>query len=443
MSTYYEALKLPLTASVAEIEVTIDAQYNYWRRLVTHHDPQTVQRANQALLSLEAVRSTLTDPLKRANYDAALGRTSGTTVSGLADPQLTASPLPSMSPPIPSPASTTVPSHPADSSERVDAWLCPQCGKANPIKSMYCQSCGGVLGQVCQQCQTVYEAQAIFCPSCGETPERVERRHKLQAQIQRRQTELNSLSGQTASAKSQTQLLDLLAIGALGWTGFMTGITLLFGPFSALRLLWSFLLSQDWVRTEVSPKVVETILTLLRLGTGAGRLVVWCVALVGFVLVMLNRRKFNIVALGAYLALSFIGILFSGANLRYYGYSGRNYALIFPALVTGGIAFAAALLLHKHERLVWPGSALGALLVAVVLCVSSQSSALSLLALIPQILLTFLTGLIGVRAWTIADLETQRAFELEATNAHRAAQLAREIEGLRQESTLLGTEKTT
>ena len=437
MANYYEILKLPPTASMVEIETAIDAQYNYWRRLVTHHDPQTAQRANQALLAMETIRSTLTDPVKRSNYDTALGAK----VSGLADPQLTASPVPSMRPSPP--ASPTAPSRPDKSPERVDAWLCPHCDKANPIRSMYCQSCGAVLGQVCQQCRAVYEVKASFCPSCGETPGRITRRHELEAEIQRKQVELGSLSSQTASAKGQTQLLDLLAIGTLGWVWFMTGLTFLFGPFNILRLVWSFLLSQDWAHTETASKTIKVVTTALRWGTGIGRFVVWSVALAGFVFIMLNLRRFNIIALGIYLAASLVAILFSGANVRYYGYSPGNYSLIFPALVAGGIAFAGALLLHKHERLAWPGFALATLLIAVILCVSPQSSVFSLLAIIPQILLTCLSGLVGARAWVVADLETQRSLELEATNTHRAARLDLEIKGLRQELVLLETGKAT
>ena len=82
MPNYYEVLKVAPTASTSEIQVAFDSQYNYWRRLVTHHEAETAQRANQALLYLERIRVTLTDPTQRTAYDLSLGGS----VGGLADP---------------------------------------------------------------------------------------------------------------------------------------------------------------------------------------------------------------------------------------------------------------------------------------------------------------------------------------------------------------------
>lgn len=70
MPTYYEILKLPPTATQAEIESKADAQYNQWRRLVTHHDPNVVDEANRALRTLELVRNTLGNSVERSEYDA-------------------------------------------------------------------------------------------------------------------------------------------------------------------------------------------------------------------------------------------------------------------------------------------------------------------------------------------------------------------------------------
>lgn len=85
MPNYYEVLKVATDANPAEIEAAYDAQYNHWRRLVTHHDPKIVHRANQALRWLEQIRTTLLDDELRTAYDARLGLTPG--ISGLADPQ--------------------------------------------------------------------------------------------------------------------------------------------------------------------------------------------------------------------------------------------------------------------------------------------------------------------------------------------------------------------
>lgn len=179
MTTYYDFLKLSPAASTAEIETAVESQYNQWRRLVTHHDPDTVQRANQALLYLQRIRTTLTDPVQRAGYDAQLGL-GGEAVGGLVDPQAAGEfrPQPMFAPPPPIiPAPQAVPEV---AIERVDAWLCPNCKKANQIGSTYCQGCGQVLAQVCLNCQRSYEVKAAFCPHCGETPDRVARRRELQ-----------------------------------------------------------------------------------------------------------------------------------------------------------------------------------------------------------------------------------------------------------------------
>jgi len=298
---------------------------------------------------------------------------------------------------------------------------------------------------MCQQCNTIFEVTASFCPVCGEMPGKVTRRRELQVQIQQKQAELSLLASQTSATRTQTWLLDTLAALSLGWMGFMYGLTCLFGPLNVFQLLWSLLRSLlgnlAWMNTETASAATRTLFTVLGLGTGAGRLIVWCLALAYFVFVMLTRRKWNLTALGAYIALSLISMAGSGTNLTYYGYT-RNWSLLFPALVVSGLALAAGFLLHRYERLAWPGVALAEVLAVAVMCVSPQASVLSLLAIIPQVFLTFLVGLIGFRAWTIADLETRRAAESEAERTYRSASLAKEVENLNQELALLETKTT-
>ena len=67
---YYQILGITPSATVAEVETAVEGHYNKWRRLVTHHDPNVVTRANQALQAIERIRTTLTTPDKRAVYDA-------------------------------------------------------------------------------------------------------------------------------------------------------------------------------------------------------------------------------------------------------------------------------------------------------------------------------------------------------------------------------------
>ena len=73
MPNYYEIIKVQPTAPTAEIVNACEAQYNQWRRLVTHHDQDVVNQANQALQTIEQIRLTLTDTEKRGVYDAAVG----------------------------------------------------------------------------------------------------------------------------------------------------------------------------------------------------------------------------------------------------------------------------------------------------------------------------------------------------------------------------------
>ena len=72
MPNYYEILQIQPDAPAPEVEAACEAQYNRWRRLVTHHDPETADKATRALRILEQIRATLTDPAKRAAYDATL-----------------------------------------------------------------------------------------------------------------------------------------------------------------------------------------------------------------------------------------------------------------------------------------------------------------------------------------------------------------------------------
>lgn len=140
---------------VAEIEAAYERRYNHWRRLVTHHDPEMVARANQALRVLERIHGTLTDPQKRAVYDASIGTGQ---VGGLADPQavskVTTPPSPTETP---KPSTEAVP-------RPLDAWLCPECGFASPAITRFCKECGHTLGRDCPQCGKLIEANARFCP---------------------------------------------------------------------------------------------------------------------------------------------------------------------------------------------------------------------------------------------------------------------------------------
>ncbi len=164
MPNYYEILQIRPDAPAPEIEAACEAQYNRWRRLVTHHDPETADKATRALRILEQIRATLTDPAKRAAYDATLDLSD--TMSGLADPQ--AQPARPVAPPLP-PRPPVAPQiePPVAPAARLDAWLCPKCHSASPVDTRYCRHCGEEIGRPCPKCAKLIEKAIRFCPECG------------------------------------------------------------------------------------------------------------------------------------------------------------------------------------------------------------------------------------------------------------------------------------
>lgn len=174
MSTYYEILQIQPDAGETEIVAAFDRQYDYWRRLVNHHDPAKQIEANQELQRLEKIRSTLTDSKQRAAYDNDI-RVAGVT-GGLIDPSagqkfpLGASPPPPPGFKRPGSTATNVP------------WQCAKCGTQNEKGNIHCQTCGSVIGQKCPNCDTTFEARAAFCPQCGENPTEFRARQERERQ---------------------------------------------------------------------------------------------------------------------------------------------------------------------------------------------------------------------------------------------------------------------
>lgn len=196
MANYYEILGLGETASATEIERALDEQYHKWRRLVTHHDPQVVNRANQALQSLEKIRATLTNSRSRAVYDDGLGLGEAG-VAGLEDPSAL---LAKVSP------EGTSPNRPLKSPHvggRIDVWLCVKCNASNPIDTRYCARCGSALGVDCPECGRINLVSTPYCTNCGikikeavEEQERQRDREELQqveAQIRRESNQIEDL----------------------------------------------------------------------------------------------------------------------------------------------------------------------------------------------------------------------------------------------------------
>lgn len=181
MSNFYEILNVPTTASTAEIQTAYEQQYNQWRRLVTHHDPNVVNQANQALQALETIRATLTDPTKRSAYDAGIGLGS---VSGLANPEA----LLRMSSPS---LSTSVPPRPPSvlAPGAKGLWVCPKCGIENPEHTQFCFSCATQLVRECPKCKNM--SSLVFTGICGKCGTHYETFVKL-SDLKRQQRELVS-----------------------------------------------------------------------------------------------------------------------------------------------------------------------------------------------------------------------------------------------------------
>lgn len=195
---YYEMLDISSSANTTEIEQAIDARYNQWRSLVTHHDANIVNQANQELQKLEVVRGTLTDANKRSVYDAALGLNGA--IGGLADPEAilrNRAPTPN---PTPAPAALTT-------AARTDAWICPNCQTTNAIGKRFCIKCGAVLGRDCPNCGKLIQATSEFCSECGvnvaqAAREKQQREEELAKQRALEQQQLAELRRQEAEREA-------------------------------------------------------------------------------------------------------------------------------------------------------------------------------------------------------------------------------------------------
>ena len=157
-------LRIKPDATFAEIESAIESYYDQWRRLVTHHDPQFVEKANQALQTLNQIRATLLNPDKRGVYDAGLGLKD--TVSDLGLPETL--PLPRAS----------LPRTPAMPTSQPKIANCPQCGTGeNPPTAKFCVVCRTSLVQICPKCGEELRWHYANCSKCGAN---IEEEHQKQ-----------------------------------------------------------------------------------------------------------------------------------------------------------------------------------------------------------------------------------------------------------------------
>ncbi|MDZ4720907.1 MAG: DnaJ domain-containing protein [Roseiflexaceae bacterium] len=242
MSTYYEILQIAPTATLAEIESAYDTQYNQWRRLVTHHDPNIVNQANQTLQLLETARTTLTDPTRRALYDGEIGV--GTTAGGLADPTALASvpvaqprmPMaPPPPPPIQVPAASMAPQQ-IQQIQRPGLWACYKCGTDNPTGTKFCFSCSAQLVRDCPECENSSSLVATgICGICGKKYEDALNRQELRKKLVNATTEALALKTKIdESSGSNTGIgcgviLALIGFVLLSNNGLLGVIILLVG----------------------------------------------------------------------------------------------------------------------------------------------------------------------------------------------------------------------
>ena len=258
MTTYYEIIKVQPTATIEEIETAVETQYNQWRRLVTHHDANVVNQANQALQTLEQIRSTLTDPAQRTGYDTAIGL-SGPQVGGLADPEALLKTLssPTLVPPAAKNHPLDVPLSQAQTIKRTDAWICPKCQTANAVNQQFCASCGNKIGHACPQCEQLTELVNPYCPHCGA--------NKREIYTRKQETEIKSLQKKIANYNkniqewetagnrvfkwglnedAKTKYIDLQ--NDLGWLQTLFGLGWIFSITISILLIGSTS-SDDWL----------------------------------------------------------------------------------------------------------------------------------------------------------------------------------------------------
>jgi len=215
MANYYELLKVAPSASAQEISNAFDTQYEQWRRLVTHHDPNVVNQANQAIQLLEQIRATLSDPTKRAAYDEGIGLRS---VGGLVDPSAILN-MPSVTMTPPAPRQMPVAAQPAAVVPAAPAlWTCPQCKKENPPNTRFCFSCGTQLVRACPECgQETSLVATGFCGNCGYNYDVATERAKLKSEISSANSQMNYANNQLNEAQGRTSKANTwIVLGIVG-----------------------------------------------------------------------------------------------------------------------------------------------------------------------------------------------------------------------------------
>jgi len=202
MTTYYEILGVDTGATASEIENKLDEMQDDLRQRVTHHKPKVVAEANEKMLALEEIRSTLMDSKKRSAYDASLK------AGGLGDPEAVArTTAPFMS------GFSARSRHTAgtitNQLERTDAWICTnsKCKHANVVGEQHCAKCGTRIGANCPKCGKMAELSKKFCPSCGVNKEE----HFVKAQAEK----VKGLISQKNNLENEIEKLSQISNGGM------------------------------------------------------------------------------------------------------------------------------------------------------------------------------------------------------------------------------------
>lgn len=289
MDDFYQLLQVEPTASSAEIEAAFERQYNYWRRLVTHHQQEKAAQASENLRLLENARQVLLDPSQRNAYDARRG-----VVGGLEDPSKRSShPVANMppgsapTPPAPRPVPGAAASPSSPSHERVDVWTCPHCRAINPPSSQFCKACGKQIGLPCANCGKMIEYAANFCAHCGAHVPTATRKKELNTALQQLSADLKGWQAHNPDQGQTRRKAELRKTAATAMTWF--GV-------AALVFVLTLPLAVSWVGRSFSEQ------SFTRLGWLAAGLVGWSI------LAMIGQRTYVYNALRA----SLTGILMAG-----------------------------------------------------------------------------------------------------------------------------------
>lgn len=259
MANYYEMLKIQPAASSVEITEALEVQYNQWRRLVTHHDPNIVNQANQALAKLEQIRATLTDTAKRNDYDTAI-EVHGPT-AGLADPEAILRDMTIvavMTPSARTVAGTAAESNGLKAATTSSLWACPRCQTENPPMSEHCFKCGATLIRICPECSGLTSLISTgVCGKCGYSFDIALQRKKFSQQILEIKNERKMLEKGLSDAKNiytgATGIpLVIQIVGAIGLAlagfYFLSYSEILFGLVFlalAIALPWNIVVSSN------------------------------------------------------------------------------------------------------------------------------------------------------------------------------------------------------